>query len=140
MSSFTQGLKDKIEGLRDEKEELEDSISRIDAKIETLEELLTEEEDAPEVKTAPKRKRGRPKGSKKKTAKHTTPNAELYDEAVATLPEEGTTPEMQEKLVNRYRPSPRIADGLGPGIRAGTREDTKSGTTKSNKTISIEDD
>ncbi len=136
MSSFTQGLKDKIEILRDEREELEDSMSRIDTKIETLEELLSEEEGSPTTATTkPKRKRGRPKGAKKKTTGAATPNAELYDEAVATLPEEGTTPEMQEKLVKRYKPSPRIADGLGPGIKTGARDKD----TKANKTISIED-
>ncbi len=135
MNSFTQGLKDKIELLRDEREELEDSMSRIDTKIETLEELLSEEEGSttatPAVK--PKRKRGRPKGSKKTAA---TPNTELYDEAVATLPGEGTTPEMQERLVKRYKPTPRVAEGLGPGIKTGTRDKE----TKANKTISIEDD
>ncbi len=139
MSSFIQGLSDKIESLKDEKEELEDSISRIDAKIETLEELLTEEEDAPEVKPAAKRKRGRPKGVKKAT-KASKANEELYAEAVATLPGEGTTPEMQEKLVNRYRPTPRAVEGRGPGIRAGTREDVKNKTTKADKNITVEDD
>ncbi len=107
MSSFTQGLKDKIGGLRDEREELEDSMSRIDTKIETLEELLAEEEGTPVAKPTTKRKRGRPKSSKK-TAEVSKRDKELYDEAVATLPEAGTTPEMQERLVNRYRTTPGL--------------------------------
>jgi len=136
MNSFTQGLKDKIAILRDEREELEDSISRIDTKIETLEELLSEEEGSSTTAAdKPKRKRGRPRGAKKKATNAATQNAELYEEAVATLPGEGTTPEMQEKLVKRYKPTPRIVDGLGPGIKTGARDKE----TKANKTISIED-
>jgi len=135
MNSFTQGLKDKIAILRDEREELEDSISRIDTKIETLEELLSEEEGSSTTDTAkPKRKRGRPKGSKK-TAEASKTAKERYEESLASLPGEGTTPEMQEKLVKRYKPTPRIVDGLGPGIKTGTRDKE----TKANKTISIED-
>lgn len=142
MSSFTQGLKDRIEALRDEREELEDSMSRIDAKIETLEELLAEEEEEVALPSdRPKRKRGRPKGSKKKTAKKASEEDQaLYDEACATLPEAGTTPEQQEKLANRFRPTPRVTDGLGPGIRAGTKKDIQSKTTKSDKTITVEDE
>ncbi len=151
MSNFAQVLSDKIEALQDERDELEDAISRINTKLETLEELLSEEEDRPPVRGEPKakRKRGRPKGSKKKVTKASTEDeklsAELYEEAIATLPEEGTTPELQEKLVKRYRPLPRATDsGPGPGITTGTLKDVKdkmgNTTPKSDRTISIEDD
>ncbi len=138
MSSFTQGLKDKIEGLRDERGELEDAMSRIDTKIETLEELLAEEEGTSAAKPTTKRKRGRPKGSKKIT-EVSKRDKELYDEAVATLPEAPTTPEMQERLVNRYRPTPRATESRGPGITAGTKEEVRGKDKKSDKTITIED-
>lgn len=150
MNNFAQALMNKIEALQDERDELEDALSRANTKLEALEELLSEEEDRPPVRGEPKakRKRGRPKGSKKKVAdKETSAEDEaLYAEAVATLPEEGTTPEMQEKLVNRYRPIPRATDsGPGPGITTGTLKDIKdkrrsNATPKSDKTISIEDD
>ena len=140
MSSFTQGLKDKIAALDDEKTELEDALLRVSSRLEMLEELLAEEQELSEQPLVEKKKRGRPRGSKKKIIKTPTENEKLYAEAVATLPEEGTTPEMQERLVNRYSPTPRPVEGRGPGIKAGTKEDTAAKTTKSDKTISIEDD
>jgi len=147
MSNFAQVLTDKIEALQDERDEIEDNLSRINTKLETLEELLSEEEDRPPVRGEPKakRKRGRPKGSNKKVKKTSAEDDELFQEALATLPEEGTSPEMQEKLVKRYKPIPRIMDSSpGPGITTGTLKQVKdklgNKTPKSDKTISIEDD
>jgi len=135
MNSFTQGLKDKIAALDDEATELEDSLLRVRAKLEMLEELLADEQG---LSTQPvgKKKRGRPKGSASKPKNAIDPAmVELYEEAVSTLPGEGTTPELQEKLTKRYKPTPRIVDGLGPGIKTGARDKE----TKADKTISIKD-
>ena len=141
MNSFTQGLKDKIAALDDEATELEDSLLRVRAKLEMLEELLADEQGL-STQSVGKKKRGRPKGSASKPKKATDPTmAELYEEAVATLPEEGTTPELQEKLTKRYKPTPRVPESRGPGIKAGTKKDvlTRSKGRPTDANISIED-
>ncbi len=142
MNSFTQGLKDKIAALEDEATEREDSLLRIRAKIEMLEELLADEQGLP-TQPVGKKKRGRPKGSASKSKKATDPAmVELYEEAVATLPEEGTTPELQEKLTKRYKPTARVPEGLGPGIKAGTKKDVlaRSKGRPTDASITVEDD
>ena len=142
MNSFTQGLKDKIAALDDEATELEDSLLRVRAKLEMLEELLAEEQGLSKQPVG-KKKRGRPKGSGSKSKKAINSDmVELYEEAVATLPGGGTTPELQEKLTKRYKPTPRVTEGLGPGIKAGTKKQVLE-TLKERPTdasISVEDE
>ncbi len=139
MSSFIQGLKDKIEVLKDERDELEGSISRIDAKIETLEELLTEEEGAFEEKPAPKRKRGRPKGSKVKPKVDPRILTD-YETAVRELGDNATTPEEQARKVKSFRPSPKPQGRRSPNVKAGTKKEVFGNNKSDDARISIEDD
>lgn len=137
MNSFIKALKNKIKILGNEEVEAQDNLFRISSKLELLEELLVEEQGLIVSSPTKKKKREHTKNSKSKSVIATNINEELYAEAVATLPEKGTTPEMQERLVNRYRPQLRSVDGLGPGIKVGKKENIKS---KSNKNITVEDD
>ncbi len=62
---------------------------------------------------------------------------------MATQPEEGTTPELQEKLTKRYRPTPRVSESRGPGIKAGTKKQVLLARKKNKPTdanITVEDD
>lgn len=147
MSSFEDALKKKIAALDKEVSELENEILIKSAKLETLEELLAEEQGLSSDAPAPKKKRGRPKKkaaakTKTKTRKPTAEEDALYAEALATLPEEGTTPELQERLTKRYRPLPRTGTSLGPGVHAGTLGDIKgrqNDSPHSDKSISVDD-
>lgn len=118
MSDLMQALKDRISILGDEIEELEDSLLRKRAKQETYEELLAEEQGLSKTPSSGKKKRGRPKGSKGKKAQTDA----LYDEAVSNLGEGASTPELQKKRIEQYSPDRRVLEGLGPGIRAGTKQ------------------
>jgi predicted nuclease with TOPRIM domain len=148
MSEFVEALQLKIQALEDEREELEDSLSRIDAKLETLRELL--EEESGEPAPAPK-KRGRPKGSKNKKkapAKKAEPKKddgrvptdELLAEA-ATM--EGTDPEIAKRLASRrFTAQPREGRSYGPGVHpgAGGKEKLKGDAEASaNASISIDE-
>lgn len=156
MSDLVTALQDRISALEDEREELEDALSRIDAKLEAYRDLLAEEQG--EEVAPPKRKPGRPKGSKnKKTAtsrKRTTKKAtkssahavedDLWKEATASLPEgaSATTPEEQERAQKRFNPAPRPQPKYG--VKAGKPEDVMgtgdAPNNKANVSISVEDD
>lgn len=119
MSSFVQGLKDKIAMLDDERTELEDALFRVSSKLEILEDLLAEEQGLPKTPPAGKKKRGRPKGSKSKPK---VPADALYDEAVSGLGDEASTSELQKSRIKEYSPDRRMPESRGPGIRAGTKQ------------------
>lgn len=155
MSDLVTALQDRISALEDEREELEDSLSRIDAKLEAYRDLLAEEQG--EEVTPPKRKPGRPKGSKnkkttprKRATKKTTKSSahavedDLWKEATASLPggASATTPEEQERAQKRFNPAPRPQPKYG--VKAGKPEDVM-GTgdapdNKANVSITVEDD
>ena len=105
-----------------------------------------EEVEGPVPAAKPGRKRaGRPPGSKnkKKTARKDPEadalNEELYQEAVAQLGDEGTTPEMQKKLANRFVPTPRPSTAPKKGIRAGTPQQVMGTPVDADTRISVED-
>lgn len=157
MSNFVEALKEKVEALEDELQEYEDAVSRIQSKIEVLNELIEEEGG----KTNPsKKKSGRPKGSRnrktssskkssssaksKKTKEQIEAEKALYKEAVNTLPGgKGSSEEEQQKAIARFNPAPRIDPGSG-GVKAGDKEsvlgNADSPSSKSHVRISIDDE
>lgn len=133
MSNFVKTLEAKVKALNAERNEHWLAIEAIDDKLELLVELLADEgvELGPTSAPAAKKRPGRPKGSRnKKKTQAPKPvadpiaaemNKELYESAVGQLGDEGTTPEMQEKLSKRFNPMPRPTHRLGAGVRAGTK-------------------
>jgi hypothetical protein len=140
MSNFEEALRNKISVLEDERQELEDALNRVGDKIRVLEELLCEEAEGKRPPVVPtKKKRGRPKGSK---TKKNDPAAkdDVYEEATAALGDDVTPPELQKKLTSRYKPSPRPTEGLGPGVKAGTKKQVLGHADRpTDATISVED-
>jgi hypothetical protein len=146
MSDLVTALRDRISALVDERGELEDTLSRINVKIETYEELLSEETGDTGSTVAPKRTKGRPRGSKnKKTVKDvkspSVPEDELLEQAVNNLPDgsAGTSAEEQRKAIRRFNPAAREASNYG--VKAGNPKDVlgDQGKNKSNVTIEVED-
>lgn len=148
MSSLTEALKGKISILEDERDELEEALNRVTIKLETYEELLSEEDGS--VTVPPKKKtkvRGRPRGAKnKKTAdkpsKSNAPSDGLWEQAQASLPSGSvaSTAEDQKKAIRRFNPTPRPASNYG--VKAGTLEEvmgTDPSSPKTNVNIKVED-
>jgi len=139
MTDLIAALRERISALQDEKEELEDALSRIEAKLEVCEDLLSDELEGSSPPPAPKKKRpGRPKGSgskkkaaaKKKAASKSvksTPSYaqedELWKQAISSLPAgfAGTTPEEAERARQRFQPVPRPQPRYG--VKSGKPED-----------------
>jgi hypothetical protein len=124
MNYFTNALQEKID-------ELESDKDVIDAKIGLLLELLEAEGGkSSSTSPAPKRRSGRPKGSKNKkipkkaSTKH-APKDDLYDEAmkqVAKLEEGGTSAELQRSRISSFNPTPRPVPAKPPNVHAGTKD------------------
>jgi len=142
MTNFVDALNEKINQLEDEK-------SRIDEKIELLQELLDSEsgQEAAPTATETKKRPGRPRGSrnKKTTSIHAIEDS-IFEESTRQLAAsgQGTTPEMQERMVKKYRPTPRPNRNYG-GVHAGTKaqvEEARASSASSNvnSTMSIEDE
>ena len=146
MSEFSAALQEKIAALENERQGLEASLAQIDAQIEVLRELFPDEVgDSPTP-----RRRGRPKGAKNKVKKMasakkkvvTSEEDELYKEAVSLGGEDAKTdPELAERIKSRFKPTPRVRDGYGPGVKAGTKQDVLgTGEAIADATISIDDE
>jgi hypothetical protein len=167
MTNFVRALEDKMRVLNSEREEHMNAIQSIDAKLAVLNELYLEEEGVPvKATSAPepkKKRRGRPKGSTKKTTvgkkegpkatetepasggKKFAPNfGNVYEEAVRDLESRdggGSSKELQERLVGRFNPQPRPVQKLGPGITAGTKKQVEAaaGGRRIDSSISIDE-
>lgn len=115
MISFTDALNEKIAELEAEK-------SRIDEKIELLRELLESEVGAVEVPSVARKRPGRPKGSRNKKASVHGVADSLFEESTRQLAAsgQGTTPEMQERMVKKFKPIPRPQRNYS-GVHAGTK-------------------
>jgi hypothetical protein len=137
--------------LEDEKQELEDALYRIDVKLELYGELLGEESGDAPLPSKPKRRRGRPKGSKNKSTSAPpkisqtpdVPEDELWEEAKDTLPEgyRTTSAEEQKKAIRRFHPTARTPANYG--VKAGRPEDVMGGkddSPKTNVNVTVEDE
>lgn len=151
MNDLVSALENRISLLQDEKQELEDSLARINAKLDAYIDLLVEEKGEDISVSPPKRKPGRPKGSrsrksstsktkKDKKSKHAVKD-DLWEEASNSLPGgvSLTSQEEQKRAINRYNPSPRPAPQYG--VKAGDPKEVL-GTTEKNShvNISVEND
>jgi len=161
MSKLQEALREKIEFLLDEKEEFEDALQRIASQLDLCEELLTGElEEVPEVESEPKPKKKRsprkpavktaPKKQKRVPKKKSKTSAEEelrqreYDAAVNSLPPgvSSTTPDEQNRAINRFKPFPRppVSHGnVTVGSTKGKPEHRKP-ASKGHDVISIDDD
>jgi hypothetical protein len=139
MVDFTEALRDKILQLEGQLDELMERKANVEAKLEVLRDLLSEEQPRVPGDSNPPapRKRGRP--SKKKTIAPSV--ADSVAEEAAKMP--GTDPEIEARLRSRpFNPSPRVSQGWGPGIRAGNKSAVSPKETNpvADTNISIEDE
>jgi hypothetical protein len=139
MNSFTDALNEKIAELEDEK-------SRIDDKIELLQELLSAEANAPDAPAVARKRGGRPKGSRNKKASIHAIEDSIFEESTRQLAAsgQGTTPEEQARFVKKFKPVARAGRNYG-GVHAGTKAQVEAARTEAatagvNSQVSVGDE
>lgn len=142
MNSFSDALREKISLLQDEKEELEDSLSRTSGKLEILQELLDEEEGklaTREEPSAPRRKSGRPRGSKKKPPPPPPATGEFFFGEEAEMG--GTDPTLADAIRRRTSIAPpRHPQSYGPGVHVGAGRPSPGPRPSPASHVSVEDE